>query len=81
MECYSPPAERLKFTYFPELSATGVLAATGYFGNVRIFCILAVLATVVAVTFSHTVANTMCTFVVVVCHYPSPAVQSLLFGG
>jgi branched-subunit amino acid transport protein len=49
------------------LSAPGVLTATGYFGNVCIFRVLAILATVVAITFSRAVANTMCTFVVV-CH-------------
>jgi hypothetical protein len=63
------------------LSATSVLAATGYFGNIRIFCVLAILATVVAVTLSHTVANTMCTFVVVVCHTTPLLFDPFVFGG
>jgi len=64
----------LNCTSFPGLSATSVLAAAGYFSNVCIFRGLAVLAAIVAVTLSHTVATTMFTFFVVVCHY-----HSLLF--
>jgi len=55
-------------TDFLRLPATGVGAAARYLGNSRIFCVLAVLTTVVAVSFGHAIANTVRAFVVVVCH-------------
>jgi hypothetical protein len=81
MECYSFPTGAFEIHGFCRLSATTVLAATGYLGDSRIFCVLAILATVVALAFSHTVTNTMRTFVVVVCHTTPLLFDPFVFGG
>ena len=62
------------------LPAAGVLAAAGYFRYSRIFCVLTVFTTVLAIRFSHTLANTM-RALLIVCHdHPACLLDSIIWG-
>lgn len=60
------------------LPASWMLTATSYLGDTGVFRILAVLATVLAIAFSHTQASPMCALFIV-CHTLPPAVSICFF--
>ena len=62
------------------LSTAGVLAAAGYFRYSGVFGVLTVFAAVLAILFSHTLANTM-RALLIVCHNHSRFSRSIIVGG
>ena len=58
------------------LPASWMLTATSYLGDTGVFRILAVLATVLAIAFSHTQASPMCALFIV-CHTLPPCCLDL----
>src|SRR5688500_4682739 len=60
------------------LPASWMLTATSYLGDTGVFRILAVLATVLAIAFSHTQASPMCALFIV-CHTLPPLLSRFVF--